>query len=236
MFNQAVIEQLKYYVYFLKDPRNSEGFYVGKGVGNRLFQHLECALEFQTTNDKLDRIREIVVSGHSVQHYVLRHGLSEKESFEVEAAAIDLLGLGNLTNIQGGHHSGDFGLQTAKEISAMYDAEIFDPVDTPVLLVNLNRRYDREMTEEDLYQATRKSWKVGGDRRNKVEYAIATYRGLTREVYAIHRWIPVPENGANRWAFEGTLAPEDIRHRYRYKSIAGLFPPGAANPIKYICC
>jgi hypothetical protein len=62
------------------------------------------------------------------------------------------------------------------------------------------------------------------------------YRGLTREVYAIHRWIPVPENGADRWAFEGVLAPENIRQRFRYKSIAGLFPHGAANPIKYVCC
>lgn len=32
MFSQAVIEKLKYYVYFLQDPRNNEKFYVGKGA------------------------------------------------------------------------------------------------------------------------------------------------------------------------------------------------------------
>jgi hypothetical protein len=39
MFSQAVIENLGYYVYYLKDPRDDKVFYLGKGVGNRLFNH-----------------------------------------------------------------------------------------------------------------------------------------------------------------------------------------------------
>lgn len=39
MFSQSVIEKLKYYVYLLQDPRDNSVFYVGKGVGNRVFQH-----------------------------------------------------------------------------------------------------------------------------------------------------------------------------------------------------
>ena len=45
MFTQAVIENLGVYIYFLKDPRDGKVFYVGKGVGNRVFSHVECALE-----------------------------------------------------------------------------------------------------------------------------------------------------------------------------------------------
>ena len=77
MFPQSVIEQLAYYVYFLRDPRNNEVFYVGKGTGNRVFEHVACALAEQTESDKLDRIREIQNSGMAVNHLLLRHGLTE---------------------------------------------------------------------------------------------------------------------------------------------------------------
>ena len=53
MFSQSVIEQLKYYVFFLRDPRNGQVFYVGKGRGNRIFNHVECALETEYSTDKI---------------------------------------------------------------------------------------------------------------------------------------------------------------------------------------
>lgn len=232
-FSQSVIEQLGHYVYLLKDPREGRVFYVGQGVGNRVFHHLACSIETQDGSEKLDTIRQINALGMEVEHVILRHGLNEREAFEVEAAAIDLLGMSNLTNIQCGHNSGNFGLQTSEDIRAMYESEDFDPGDVPVLLINLNRLYDRSMSAEDLYEATRKAWVVG-ERRESAKYAIATFRGLTREVYSIHRWYPVPEHGLKRWAFEGELAPEAVRQEFRYKSIAKYFKKGAANPVKYL--
>ena len=83
-----------YYVYRLVDPRTKQTFYVGKGRGNRLFQHVSEALAKEDhTTLKLDRIREIKKEGFEVGHVVHRHGLSEKEAFEVEAALIDAYGL-----------------------------------------------------------------------------------------------------------------------------------------------
>ena len=38
-FPEEVSEKLKWYVYRLIDPRNGETFYVGKGRGNRVFEH-----------------------------------------------------------------------------------------------------------------------------------------------------------------------------------------------------
>ena len=38
-FPQKVVEELKWYVYRLVYPRNGETFYVGKGKGDRVFEH-----------------------------------------------------------------------------------------------------------------------------------------------------------------------------------------------------
>ena len=85
------------------------------------------------------------------------------------------------------------------------------------------------MTETEIYEVNRKSWVVG-QRTNKAKNAVATYRGLTREVYVINEWHQI----GNRWGFNGEVADEAIRSKLRYKSITGFNKRGAANPISYI--
>lgn len=220
MFSQAVVEKPDYYVYFLQDPRDSKVFYVGKGVGNRVFNHLDCTVETDGETEKLDKIREIVNSSNKVNHFILRHGLNEKIAFEIEASLIDFIGMKNLANLQSGHYSDDFGLKTADEITAMYEAKELSTSEA-VLLININKLYRRDMTETQLYEATRKSWVVGS-RKEKAQYAIATYRGLTREVYKIEDWHPIEVNGKTRWGFNGVQANNEIRDSFRYKSIASF--------------
>ena len=235
MFSQSVIEKLQYYVYFLQDPRNEEVFYVGKGTGNRVFQHLNCAVETDRETEKLDRIREIVSSGLVVKHQILRHGLPEVAAFEIEASIIDFVGMTRLTNFQSGHYSSDFGIKTAEEISAMCEAQELSTDIPALLLININKLYHRDITDEELYDATRMSW-VLGKRRELARYAIATYRGLTREIYEIEGWFSISVNGKTRWGFNGKVAEEPIRTQFRYKSINSYFEKGAANPIKYLNC
>ena len=43
MFSTAIIEKINYYIYCLVDPRNQNIFYIGKGIGNRVFQHARGA-------------------------------------------------------------------------------------------------------------------------------------------------------------------------------------------------
>jgi hypothetical protein len=234
MFDPATIEKLAYYVYFLEDPRDGEIFYIGKGIGNRVFYHINSAISSKDSGDKLDRIRDIIRAGHEVEHFILRHGLSESAAFELEAAFIDLLGMENLSNIMGGHYSNDFGLKSVKGIQAMYEGNPL-VTDEPVLLVNINSQFRRDMTTADIYETTRKSWIVG-ERRNKVRFAISVYQGLSREVYEVRKWFPIYVNGKLRWGFKGRLAKNSIRDELIYKSIRRHYKRGATNPLKYLNC
>ena len=91
-FSEKCREELAYYVYALVDPRTDKIFYIGKGCGNRVFDHCNAAIIDETAELlKLNLIREIVAAGHKVKHYIIRHKMSEKESFMVESVLIDFL-------------------------------------------------------------------------------------------------------------------------------------------------
>jgi hypothetical protein len=237
IFSPAIIEKLGYYVYLLQDPETDQVFYVGKGTGNRIFAHLDQALTNPQETDKLDMIHAIQEKGVQVKHLIHRHGLTEKEAFEVEASLIDFIGSEGLTNIVSGYKSNDRGQMTIAEAIATYDAPKIE-IEEPVLLLIVNRRYRRGMSTEELYEITRGDWPVGL-RRNKAKYAFAVCNGIVRGVYAIHRWFPVktenPEHKIRaRWRFDGVVAQE-LQH-YVGGSVETYITRGAQNPIKYVNC
>ena len=226
-FSNAVCERIGYYVYILKDPRNDTIFYVGKGKGNRLFQHVQCALENATDSDKYNLIREIHKDGKEVEHFILRHGLEEKLSLEIESTIIDLLGIENLTNSVKGHDTWERGLKTVDEVFQHYDAKAVT-FDEPCIIININRLYTRGISAQKLYDSTRASWIVG-TKRDRAKFAIASYRGLVREVYEIEKWQP---NG-DRWEFIGKVAKDEIRDKYLNQSLENYIKKGGQNPIRY---
>jgi len=236
-FSPAIIEALGYYVYLLIDPDTDEIFYIGKGTGNRIFAHLNEAISQQTENVKLDRIRAIHARGKVVRHIIQRHGLTEKEAFEVESTLIGFVGLTELTNRVQGHHSHHRGAMTITEVVAAYDAPIVT-ITEPVILVIVNRLYRRGMSAEDLYEVTRGNWHIG-KRRDKADYVFAVSDSLIRQVYRVDRWFPVKARNAaakiqTRWRFDGHVAPE-MQH-YVGCSVENYVTIGAQNPIKYVNC
>ena len=58
--SQSTIEKLNYYVYLLIDPRTGHPFYVGKGCGSRINNHLIDALKInKNEKEKIKTIHEI---------------------------------------------------------------------------------------------------------------------------------------------------------------------------------
>jgi len=90
-FPEEVAMSVGNYVYRLIDPRNGETFYVGKGRGNRVFQHVQAA-DIESLEDedavslKMSRIRAIRGAGLNVIHVIHRHEIPDEAVNEVEAA------------------------------------------------------------------------------------------------------------------------------------------------------
>lgn len=230
--NHSVIEKLQYYVYILIDPRDNNIFYIWKWKWNRIYSHLNWAIKWDKPSDKINLIKEIISRWLEVQHYIVRHWLTEKESLEVEWALIDFYWKSNLTNIVLWHNSNERWIMDMTEININYNAKDV-VIDDKVILININNFYHFWISEKDLYEATRKSWKANIERANKVKYALCHYHWIIREVYKINNWY---ESSDSPWRieFNWKIAYDDTRNKYLYRCIKNYFKKGSQNPIKYV--
>jgi hypothetical protein len=240
-FSKAVSTKLGHYVYIYIDPLDGEPFYIGKGQGNRCFSHMKEGGKGESA--KLDRIRRIQAKGKSPEVKILAHGLqSEAEAYKVEAAVIDVLGKEKLTNLVRGYHARSNGLMTVEQVTALYQHRPVT-VTEPALLIRINKLYRHTMTPGELYEATRGFWKVRAD-RNHVDYALAVYDSVVREVYRVEAWFKAgttfttrdtsDRDLSGRWEFVGRVAENGVRRKYLYGDVSAEFPAGAQNPVKYV--
>ena len=157
-FSQNTIDALQYYVYVYSDPDTHKPFYVGKGKGNRVFNHLSD----DNDNEKVAYIQELLSKGKEPIIEILVHGVDEETAFKVEAAAIDLIGVENLTNQQRGHHSSTYGKIEVSLLESRYNSEELNlkDFDENVMLIRINKLYHNDMTPHELYETTRGYWRV----------------------------------------------------------------------------
>lgn len=236
MFSQSVVENIGHYVYCLIDPRNKKVFYIGKGCGNRVFDHVSTAIEGDMPGMKLDTIREISKQGLEVSHYILRHGLTEEMAFEIESTLIDFLTFKGfnleslLTNIVAGHHSWDRGIKSIDEISTLYDCkDIIPNPNDRIICININKTFVNG-ERSDIYDATRHYWKMSITRACKATHVLSIYRGIVRAVFVPEKWYTSPQFNHQRIEFEGR---QIFDSPYLNTKISNVVKCGQ-NPINYI--
>ena len=247
-FKQSVKEALAYYVYALIDPRDNRIFYIGKGKGNRVFQHAEATIEDKTRDLKFDTIRSIKSEGKDVMHYIIRHNLEEREAFIVESTLIDILTYSKfnhnnqLTNLIAGHHQWDEGIKSIDEINALYDcSKIKVKEGDNILLVNLNQSYNQAKAKGvykrfDIYESTRKYWLISREKSKQIDYVLGVYKGIVRCVIKVksYKFVDCAEDGTvfskPRCCFKGEISSDSP---YMNTDVSD-YPFGSGGAIRYI--
>lgn len=240
-FSNETIEKLKFYVYRLIDPRNGQTFYVGKGRGNRVFQHVLGAIDyydgisenehdFEKDPNKLRIIKEIRESGLEVIHVIQRWNLTEEQAFEVEAALIDCFP--GLSNIQTGHGS-EYGICNALELDKRLSAKTYDEPNFGYVIIKVQNWRLEEMTskfglENARYEATRSSWHNRKPSVTKYPYVFSVTNGIVKAIYKVNEWHDV----GNRIEFTGEVAEQSIIDAYVGKKIPSCYSKkGMASPF-----
>ena len=258
-FPTGVADQLKWYVYRLIDPRNGETFYVGKGTGNRIFDHAkgesaDKIAEAPTTQDgedkeddvdlKLQRIRDIRAVGLEVSHVVHRHGIDrEVVAYEVEAALIDAYP--GLTNKVVGLGSGDYGSRHVEEIILQYAAKEFK-VHERLILIAIHNTFG----PLDAYDAVRCAWRINVNRAKEYNLVLGHRQVLVVGAFQPDEWLPAtranfpglfdvdfinPESGSpTRWGFTGIEVEPEKKALYVGKRVPERYRrKGARAPVRF---
>lgn len=249
-FSQKTQEELKAYVYILIDPRDNKIFYVGKGYGNRVFFHINEAIFNPSITEKLEIIRAIKKDNLKVKHFIVKHGLEEKEALIVESVLIDFLTfkdfseVAKISNIVAGHNSFNQGIKTVNECEILYNCEELKSEDIKhkVLVININKTYDYKRKKKsdnkvydrpNIYEATRGWWVLDKNRAEKSDFVLAEYKGVIRAIFKPEKWVQdIEYRGTKRWGFEGSeINDKEILDIYMHKKVPKI--KGMANPIRY---
>lgn len=248
----------EYYVYGLIDPRCNKIFYIGKGTGNRVFEHERESLSSPDSDKlKLKTISDIKAAGLDVTKIIINSNLTESEAFAAEASlinAFNYVGDVKLTNIVAGHHSTE--ALSVEDFERLYGAEELSEEDIKhtILVIKINRLYQRNMDPDELYDSVRGVWRASKDKVKTVDYVFGVYRSLIVAVYKPTKWfvckeapdrlprkdIVITPRTENRVFFvdegyEKNLPMDENAQFYIGKSIANLkLNQSAQNPITYL--
>ena len=228
---KPVINANHWYVYTYRDPNDSRPFYVGKGTDYRVFSHASGLGSKETER----RIRAIRKRNQEPVIEIVARNLADDTAYAIEMALIEFVGIENLTNKQRGRGYKEHGKIAATQLNAHICGESVsekDFAECPSIIFRINKLYRGNMTDAELYDATRCCWDVDINRAKTCKYAMATYQGRILAIYEIAAWFPagstfmmrgmVPQDN-DRFEFVGRLCKnKKIIKRFLGHSIAQL--------------
>ena len=229
-FDKGVSEELGHYVYRLIDPRDGLTFYVGKGQGDRVFEHVrhEQRSEEEGENAEATKgriIRQILDAGLEPHYIIHRHKMDDKTALEVEAAVMDAFCPAYLSNEVRGHGSNELGPATVEQLKQKYQPE-YIPEDSPTVVIKITRRA-LDKKNGDYYQTVRASWRMKKQRfeaiNSRRHHVAAVLNGKCVGLYSVspggwkESW--KSEKSRPRYEFNGEEAEAEMWDRYVGKRV-----------------
>ena len=248
------------YVYGLINPLNKKLFYIGQGVGNRVFDHeREDINNHSVDKEKHKIIKSIMDRGEEVEKVIFSYGLSKDEAIAAEAALINAHNYfqkdNQLSNEQTGHHNPyAFNVTTFEEENAAEELED-NNIKHRIVAIIINKLYERDMSPDELYDVVRGSWSLNLDNAKKCDYVFGIYNSLVKVVYKPTNWykctdksrIPQRDKNNNKinnrvyFVDENYENNKDLDVNQRYykgkstKNISKLsYKKGRAKPERYL--
>jgi len=246
MFNQKAIERLGFYVYGLFDPEDERTpFYIGKGSGNRIYEHVMGMPVRESPDDLMSLKNERIgrIGRENIVHKILRFNLSESEALRVEASLIDMVNHifpGRLTNAISGHGVAESIFTTSTLEFALNATELV--TEEPILIIKIERKWsemvagrkDPELlTREEVYEAVRGSWVLNLRRVKSASCVLAVARGIVRAVIVPQGWEDIGDNNRKRMTGDGGTGGFDS---FLGASVAHLSTRGSQSPVRYVNC
>jgi hypothetical protein len=215
-FNAVEQKILQHYVYAYYDPdeyAKSEGFcrpfYIGKGKGNRAFDHVNIfdkpsLVSDKDKTDKMHKIEQILNENKEPKIVILARGFDDDTALNIEMVLIDFIGMQYLTNEQTGHEADKHGrisltdLRAVSKVHTMSDDE-FDKLKEHTLVLKVNKSQDPDMTYDKIYDVAHAAWIIGEKTINAVDKIFVVSNGIVRAVFDVH--------GAKDWDLFKNMYP-----------------------------
>lgn len=221
----------RFYVYCLTDMKKDKILYIGKGCGNRIFEHEQAA---RSQDGDIDvPARKAIAKCKKLGRYIISYHLTEAEAQTAETTLIHFVKsvLGKkLKNKSAGCGAGGIRAE------ALDDRFKFTPCpldnlnpDGLVLAVKIQDALDLDTDEETDYRfdnqddanlksRTLGNWVIGKDAASKVKYIIGIHTGLQNAVvsaYEVDGFETMTEETKNgrkqtRYRFHTTSRSEEV--------------------------
>lgn len=187
------------YVYALRDPRDRKIFYVGQGVGDRVFQHFNEAEDYYRKNkissSKVIRILDIWNQNEDVEWIIIAYQLTDDQANKVESSSYDILSESPngppLNDVKPPYST----IQTSDQIS-QFSAESINPdkfYKRVFLFPIANALADGKST----YDATRGDWYIKESYQQTPAYAMGIKDYISVGAFQVDRW----EQAGNKHRF-----------------------------------